>query len=180
MKIEAKKITYAERQKLKDSDFAIVMNVDGKKIRKYIIKDLTHARNALARVSQFGTPEEQKIVRKKVAERFPKINQETRVAAAMRIQVNMIPKLLRHVGFRPRRRQIEYGTNATKITTVFASPYSKEAVNNIETILSGISESKSTSDRGCEYITPVGKFNVVSSDNQTTVSHVFITASDYK
>lgn len=75
---EAKKLTYRERKRLPDSAFAIVYTdpKTGKKIRKYPIHDEAHAKNALARVSQFGTPEEREIVRKKVYERYPHLKKQ--------------------------------------------------------------------------------------------------------
>ncbi len=41
--------------------------------RKYPIPDAVHARNALARVSQFGSPEEKAKVRSAVKRKFPGI-----------------------------------------------------------------------------------------------------------
>ena len=61
------KLSAADRKKLKDSDFAEPDR------RKYPIEDETHARDALARVSQNGSEAEQKQVRKKVEERYPEI-----------------------------------------------------------------------------------------------------------
>jgi hypothetical protein len=43
--------------------------------RSYPIPDTSHARNALARVSQFGTADLKKKVREKVARKFPGISQ---------------------------------------------------------------------------------------------------------
>ena len=43
--------------------------------RKYPIPDRSHARNALARVSQHGTPTEKAEVRKKVKSKYPGIHQ---------------------------------------------------------------------------------------------------------
>lgn len=63
------KMTYGEKKKLPKKSFA----EPGK--RKYPIQDEAHARNALARVSQSGTPEEKAVVRKKVAKKFPGITQ---------------------------------------------------------------------------------------------------------
>jgi hypothetical protein len=56
-----------DRKKLPKKAFAL----PGK--RKYPIPDKTHARNALARVAQHGTPAEQKKVRAAVKRRFPSI-----------------------------------------------------------------------------------------------------------
>ena len=58
----------AERNALDDKDFAVPST------RAYPINDATHARNALARVSQHGTPEEKKRVRAAVGSRYPEID----------------------------------------------------------------------------------------------------------
>lgn len=73
-KTEAKKLSYKDRKKLKDSDFAIVYTKkDGTKVRKYPIQDISHAINALARVSQFGSSAQKKKVRTAVYERYPSL-----------------------------------------------------------------------------------------------------------
>lgn len=61
------RLTAAIRKSLKDAEFAEPEE------RKYPINDARHARNALARVSQFGTEREKAIVKLKVKKRFPKI-----------------------------------------------------------------------------------------------------------
>lgn len=63
------KLTTKKRKALKKTTFAI----PGK--RKYPINDISHARNALARVSQFGTPEEKKQVKAAVKRKYPSIGQ---------------------------------------------------------------------------------------------------------
>lgn len=50
--ISKAKLTTAAEKKLSDSDFAMVVERDGKKIRKYPIHDKAHVRNALARAAQ--------------------------------------------------------------------------------------------------------------------------------
>jgi len=50
--IEKKKLTAAAENKLSDSDFALVVERDGKKVRKYPIHDKAHVRNAMARAAQ--------------------------------------------------------------------------------------------------------------------------------
>jgi hypothetical protein len=62
------------RKKLSQKAFAL----PGK--RKYPIPDKAHARNALARVAQNGTPAEQKKVRAAVAKRFPSLGKKKRKA----------------------------------------------------------------------------------------------------
>lgn len=57
------KLTTEDRNKLPDSDFALPGG-------RYPIPDRSHAQNALARVSQNGTPEEKAAVRVKVRARF--------------------------------------------------------------------------------------------------------------
>ena len=54
--------------------------------RRYPIEDANHARNALARVSQYGTPAEQAAVRAKVHAKYPGIGDDdakSKVARAM-------------------------------------------------------------------------------------------------
>ena len=59
-----------ERKKLSKKTFAL----PGK--RKYPIPDKSHARNALARVAQHGTPAEQKKVKAAVTKRFPSLGKK--------------------------------------------------------------------------------------------------------
>jgi len=61
------KLTYSKRKKLPSKSFA----EPGK--RKYPIPDKNHARNALARVSQFGTSSDKARVRAAVHAKFPSI-----------------------------------------------------------------------------------------------------------
>ncbi|MDQ1427836.1 MAG: hypothetical protein QOK39_1312 [Acidimicrobiaceae bacterium] len=63
-----------ERKKLGKKSFAL----PGK--RKYPIPDKAHARNALARVAQHGTPAEQKKVKQAVKKRFPSIGRKAKQA----------------------------------------------------------------------------------------------------
>ncbi len=66
----AKTLTAKDRKKLGKKSFAL----PGK--RKYPIPDKAHARNALARVAQNGTPAEQKKVRAAVKKRFPSLGRK--------------------------------------------------------------------------------------------------------
>ena len=68
------KLTTAQRKRIPKKNFAI----PSKKTKKnpagkgaYPIPDLAHARNALARVSQFGTTAEKAAVRAKVYKKYP-------------------------------------------------------------------------------------------------------------
>lgn len=56
-----------QRKKLDKKSFALP------KSRKYPIPDKAHARNALARVAQHGTPADQKRVKAAVKKRYPSI-----------------------------------------------------------------------------------------------------------
>ena len=60
-------LTTQQRNKMKSSTFAIPGE------RKYPVNDIAHARNALARVAQHGTPEEKKKVIAKVCGKFPNL-----------------------------------------------------------------------------------------------------------
>jgi hypothetical protein len=65
-------LTAVQRNALKSSDFALP------KQRAYPIHDLAHARDALSRVAQSGTPDEQVRVRAAVHKRYPKLASEKR------------------------------------------------------------------------------------------------------
>ena len=63
------KLTAKARKRLPAKDFAL-----GK--GHYPIEDANHARNALARVSQFGTPAEKSKVRAAVRRKYPNIGKK--------------------------------------------------------------------------------------------------------
>lgn len=65
--INEKKLTTDKRNRLKSSTFALSSE------RKYPIDTIARARNALARVSQHGTPDEKKRVRAAVYRKYPSI-----------------------------------------------------------------------------------------------------------
>jgi hypothetical protein len=65
------KLTTAARKKMKSSTFAIPSKKPG--AGSYPIPDKSHARNALARVSQHGSSSEKARVRAKVHAKFPGI-----------------------------------------------------------------------------------------------------------
>lgn len=67
------KLTTARRNKLSAGSFALPG-------RRYPVEDKAHARNALARVAQHGTPAEQATVRRKVHAKFPSIGQDHKFA----------------------------------------------------------------------------------------------------
>ena len=58
------KLNAARRNKLSDLQFALPG-------RRYPIEDRSHAANALARISQFGTAKEKATVRRKVRSKYP-------------------------------------------------------------------------------------------------------------
>lgn len=58
------KLSSAERKAIPTGEFALPG-------RKYPIEDASHARNALARVSQFGNSEQKAKVRAKVRRKYP-------------------------------------------------------------------------------------------------------------
>jgi hypothetical protein len=70
------KLTAGDRQSLPKSDFALSGKGAGPKgagSGSYPIPDESHGRNALARVSQYGSPAEKSAVRSKVKAKFPGI-----------------------------------------------------------------------------------------------------------
>jgi len=68
--MDERELSYKARKRLPDSAFVFP------KERKYPIHDLAHARNALARVAQFGSAAEQKAVRAAVYARYPQLKPE--------------------------------------------------------------------------------------------------------
>jgi hypothetical protein len=77
------KLTTARRRALPSSDFALPgkgSGPSGKGSGSYPIPDASHARNALARVSQHGSPAEQAAVRRKVQAKFPAIGKDHHLA----------------------------------------------------------------------------------------------------
>lgn len=68
--VELATLTAKRRKKLPKSAFALPGG-------KYPIHDKAHARNALARVAQFGTPEQKAAVRKAVARRYKGLGKKT-------------------------------------------------------------------------------------------------------
>jgi hypothetical protein len=67
-KTNARRNTKAGRKAMAPTSFALP------KQKKYRIDDAAHARNALARVAQHGTPAQKATVRKAVAKKYPSIN----------------------------------------------------------------------------------------------------------
>ena len=68
-----------QRKRLPSSSFALPgkgKGLGGKGSGSYPIPDVSHGRNALARVSQFGSPAEQAAVRAKVRAKFPGIGKK--------------------------------------------------------------------------------------------------------
>jgi hypothetical protein len=68
------KLTTKGRSKLKSSSFAVPSKKPGS--GSYPIPDASHARNALARVSQHGSPAEKAKVRAAVHRKYPSIGKK--------------------------------------------------------------------------------------------------------
>lgn len=66
-KANARRNTKAGRKKMSSKSFALP------KQKKYRIDDKAHARNALARVSQHGSPAQKKAVRRAVVAKYPSL-----------------------------------------------------------------------------------------------------------
>ena len=69
------KLTTKQRKALPTKDFAVPSKRKGGK-GGYPIPDKSHARNALARVSEFGTPAQKAQVRAKVHAKYPGIGKD--------------------------------------------------------------------------------------------------------
>jgi hypothetical protein len=71
-------LTARGRKRIPRSKFALP------KARKYPVHDLRHARNALARVMQSGTPTERRRVKAAVKRRYPALARRSSVIATKR------------------------------------------------------------------------------------------------
>lgn len=69
-KVNARRNTKAGRKAMSSKSFGLPAK------KKYRIDDLPHARNALARVSQHGSPKEKKQVRAAVVRKFPSLKKK--------------------------------------------------------------------------------------------------------
>lgn len=78
-------LTAKSRNALPDSAFALAG-------RRYPIENASHARNALARVSQNGTPEEQSQIRSALHRSYPDIDQGAQPENRKRVVAAMIGK----------------------------------------------------------------------------------------
>lgn len=78
---EAKELTTTGRKHIKTKNFALPAKARSPKSKarsgNYPIPDRAHARNALARVSRFGTPEEKARVRAKVHAKYPTLGKKS-------------------------------------------------------------------------------------------------------
>lgn len=72
------KLRAKSRKKMPKKSFAIPSK------KKYPIHDKSHARNALSRVAQHGTPAEKKQVRAKVKRKYPSIGKGGKSTAKKR------------------------------------------------------------------------------------------------
>jgi hypothetical protein len=73
------KLSSSQRNRLPSSDFALPGSGEGpsgKGSGSYPIPDASHARNALARVAQHGSPPDKARVRAKVHSKFPGIGKK--------------------------------------------------------------------------------------------------------
>lgn len=96
-------ISAHKRESLKSSQFAIPKRtakrigvedeIKGEAKGKYPIHDLAHARNALARVSAYGTPAEKKIVREKVYAKYPQLRENSKEKKAAALKELLLNKL---------------------------------------------------------------------------------------
>ncbi len=127
---EAKDLTTAGRERIKPKNFVFP------KEKGYPIHDASHARNALARVSQHGTPAEKAQVRARVHTKFPGIGEEKKGAAVDEDAIDKLAAALALgatlaeddlLGLRKEATEIAgrlmaKGATATKVSTEQAPP----------------------------------------------------------
>jgi hypothetical protein len=79
----AAELNQASRERIKEKNFAIPTGGPGG-TGKYPIHDISHARNALTRVDQYGTPEEKRMVYEAVAKKYPGLASRSSVPGVQR------------------------------------------------------------------------------------------------
>jgi hypothetical protein len=96
-KHEMAKLTTKARKDLPKRDFAVAG-------RKYPVEDKAHARAALSRVAKNGSPKEKAEVKKKVGEKYPKMEHKEKTKKTEEKRPKMEHKLKAHpVGAHGRR-----------------------------------------------------------------------------
>ncbi len=105
----AKVLSTQGRKQIAKKNFALPRNATKSPAKgqkgSYPINDIAHARNALARVSQFGSPEERAKVRRKVYAKYPSLKSNKKEAG-------LFSNLLRRP--QPRRASAEIIKNLLK------------------------------------------------------------------
>lgn len=76
------RLTYKQKQNMRPSTFAIPPH--GDEPGHYPLPDLAHARNALARVAQFGSSQEKARVHHAVAAKFPELAKRSEAISGKR------------------------------------------------------------------------------------------------
>jgi len=96
---EAAKLSSKQRNSLSDSDFAVVVTKNGKKIRMFPIHDAPHVRNALARIAQPGPQATLRklgvsveSVKQKIARKAKQFNIQTGAKTEMDEQIDALKK----------------------------------------------------------------------------------------
>jgi len=103
-------LSAGERQKLPKKSFALPGKGEGPKgagAGSYPIPDASHARNALARVSQHGTSAEKATVRAKVHSKFPNIGKKSNPGHKMSDRMRKAMKDGRVSGEQMRKRGMD-------------------------------------------------------------------------
>lgn len=115
----ANDLTSASRDKIKNKNFALPG-------RKYPIENKEHAADALARVSQFGTPEEKAEVRKKVYEKYPELAEHKIERAGTSEEKNILLKAAA-LGFLEKiklaQRAVKHITNKSKLASIIVNDF---------------------------------------------------------
>jgi hypothetical protein len=82
--IDLATLTAAKRKNLAKSSFAVPKGKGSNPgTDSYPVNDLAHAKNALSRVAQNGTPEEKRMVLAAVSRKFPALAKRSRVRKAV-------------------------------------------------------------------------------------------------
>lgn len=110
-------LTAKARKSIKEDNFALPG-------RRYPIENKAHARNALSRVAQNGTPEEQATVRAAVHKKYPGMG-KTAGSAIVGVAGRSAGKVTKHVG-KYRKDYLMGGAAAGSLGTAYGANHKKD------------------------------------------------------
>ena len=136
----AKKLTTKGRNRIAEGNFALPG-------RRYPIHDASHARNALSRVSQHGTPSEKQRVRRKVAQKYPGIDM-AKEAFDPRITLYLLKKKKKATSPFMRRLYSSLADDSATLTDATVDAFNPTPKTRLGKIFKGVKSSAESVGQG--------------------------------